>query len=71
MAAQKVKLNNRDWQKINEVLNKDLFEGVENIVIEDSGPISGLGRILTLSFDYYIDGVQGTFSTEISGVENW
>lgn len=69
--SQKISLSVRELQAINDVLSKDLFEGVDEIIIEHSGSISGLGYTLTLSFDYYIDGVNGKFSTEITNEKHW
>ena len=69
--SQKISLSAKEWQAINDVLRKDLFEFVNEITIEHSGPISGLGYTLTLSFDYHIDGVNGKFSTEITNEEHW
>jgi hypothetical protein len=71
MSAKSVTISNEDWQKINDILSRDSFKKVDNITIENSGSIAGLGSIITLSFDFDIDGTEGRFSTEISGVETW
>lgn len=71
MSAKSVTISNNDWKKINDILSRDSFKDIDKITIENSGNICGLGSVLTLSFDYNIDGTKGTFSTEISGVEDW
>ena len=71
MSAKSVTISNEDWQKINDILSRDSFRKVDNITIENSGSIAGLGSIITLSFDFDIDGIAGRFSTEIAGVETW
>jgi hypothetical protein len=71
VSAKSVTISNNDWKKINDILSRDSFKDVENITIENSGSIGGLGSILTLSFDYDIDGIEGRFITEISNEENW
>lgn len=69
--ATKIILTRKELQKINNILNNDLFDCVERFTIENSGVIGGLGSITTLSFDYHIDGNDGVYSIELSGVENW
>jgi hypothetical protein len=71
MSAKSVTISNEEWQKINDILSRDSFRKVDNITIENSGSIAGLGSIITLSFDFDIDGIEGRFSTEISGEETW
>lgn len=71
MSAKSVTISRKELQNISIILTRNIFKDVENITIEDSGSIAGLGSILTLSFDHTIGGIKGTFSTEISGVETW
>jgi hypothetical protein len=71
MSGKSVTISRKELQNINNILIRDVFKDVDNITIEDSGSIGGLGSILTLSFDFDIDDTEGRFSTEISGVENW
>jgi hypothetical protein len=71
MSAKSVTISKKELLNISNILTLSKFKDVENITIEDSGSIAGLGSILTLSFDHTIGGIKGTFSTEISGVETW
>jgi hypothetical protein len=71
MSAKSVTISKKELLNISNILTLSKFKDVENITIEDSGSIGGLGSILTLSFDHTIGGIKGTFSTEISGVETW
>ena len=71
MSAKSVTISRKELQNISIILTRSIFKDVENITIEDSGSIAGLGSILTVSFDHTIGGIKGTFSTEISGVDTW
>ena len=71
MSAKSVTISRKELQNISIILTRNIFKDVENITIEESGSIAGLGSILTVSFDHTIGGIKGTFSTEISGVETW
>ena len=71
MSAKSVTISRKELQNISIILTRSIFKDVENITIEESGSIAGLGSILTVSFDHTIGGIKGTFSTEISGVETW
>lgn len=71
MNTKSVTISNEDWQRINDILSKDSFKNVDNITIENSGSIGGLGSILTVSFDFNIDDTIGRFSTKIYNEENW
>ena len=71
MSAKSVTISRKELQNISIILTRNIFKDVENITIEESGSIAGLGSILTLSFGHTIGGIKGTFSTEISGVETW
>lgn len=62
-------LHRRDVVKILEVM--DQFPEAKMFELENSGPISGLGSITTLKVTTIINGLEGEFSVEISGVENW
>ncbi len=61
-------LHSKDIEKIQEVLEK--FPGVEIFEI-DSDNSSGIGAIITMTFDYEVNGMRGNFRVEISGVDNW
>jgi hypothetical protein len=68
MTTDKIILNRNDISKIQQLLEKfpdtDFFS-----LVQESG--SGIGSVLTMSFDYSVDGIRGTFTTEINGVEDW
>ena len=61
-------LNRKDLKKIQDVLEK--FPEVENFEIEqESG--SGIGSITLMTMFTEFNGVKGSFTVEISGVEDW
>jgi hypothetical protein len=68
MTTDKIILNRNDISKIQKLLEKfpdtDFFS-----LTQESG--SGIGSVLTMSFDYSVDDIRGTFTTEINGVEDW
>jgi hypothetical protein len=68
MTTDKIILNRNDLAKIQQLLAKfpetDFFS-----LVQESG--SGIGSVLTMSFDYSVDDIKGTFTTEINGVEDW
>jgi hypothetical protein len=68
MTTDKIILNRNDLSKIQQLLEKfpetDFFS-----LTQESG--SGIGSVLTMSFDYSVDDIRGTFTTEINGVEDW
>jgi hypothetical protein len=68
MTTDKIFLNRSDISKIQHLLEKfpdtDFFS-----LIQESG--SGIGSVLTMSFDYSANDIKGTFTTEINGVEDW
>jgi hypothetical protein len=68
MMTDKIILNRNDLAKIQQMLEKfpdtDFFS-----LTQESG--SGIGSVLTMSFDYSVDDIRGTFTTEINGVEDW
>jgi hypothetical protein len=68
MTTDKIILNRNDLAKIQQLLEKfpetDFFS-----LTQESG--SGIGSVLTMSFDYSVDDIRGTFTTEINGVEDW
>jgi hypothetical protein len=68
MMTDKIILNRNDLAKIQQLLEKfpdtDFFS-----LTQESG--SGIGSVLTMSFDYSVDDIRGTFTTEINGVEDW
>ncbi len=61
-------LNKKDLTKMQEILGKfpevDFFE-----VKQESG--SGIGSVTTMNFTYKVNGYDGQFEIEISGVEDW
>ena len=61
-------LHRTDIQKIQEVLSK--FPDVEVFEL-GSDHSSGIGAIVTMTFAQEVNGVQGSFDIEISGVEDW
>jgi hypothetical protein len=68
MTTDKIILNRNDLAKIQQLLEKfpdtDFFS-----LVQESG--SGIGSVLTISFNYSVDDIRGTFTTEINGVEDW
>ena len=68
MTTDKIILNKNDLAKIQQLLKKfpetDFFS-----LTQESG--SGIGSVLTMSFDYSVGDIKGTFTTEINGVEDW
>lgn len=61
-------LNRKDIQKIQEVLDK--FSDVDRFELEQDN-CSGIGSVITMTFEKEINGVRGSFDVEISGVEDW
>ena len=61
-------LHKQELKKMLEILEK--FPEVEIVDVEvDSS--SRIGSVTTMKFNTEINGVNGTFEVEISGVENW
>ena len=61
-------LNRKDIEKIASVLEQ--FKDVENFeLVSDTS--SGIGTYLTMTFDQEVNGMRGSFTVEISGVEDW
>lgn len=65
----KIDLHKNELDRINDVLSK--FDSYDHIEIETETGISGIGSITILRFNYTINGVDGVFETEITGVEHW
>jgi hypothetical protein len=61
-------LHRKDIRKIQEVLDK--FPELEVFELEQSGH-SGIGSITTITFAQKVNGIEGKFDIEISGVEDW
>ena len=61
-------LNRKDIEKIKEVLDK--FPDVDTFEIIQSGH-SGIGSVTTMTFAQNVNGLEGSFDVEISGVEDW
>lgn len=61
-------LNRKDLDKIKEVLDQfptvDVFE-----LNQDSS--SGIGSVTIMSFNHTVNGIDGNFTIEVSGVEEW
>ena len=55
-------------QKIS--VTMDLFPDAQSFKLEQNNH-SGIGSVLTLIVHTRVNGLDGTFKTEISGVENW
>jgi hypothetical protein len=61
-------LHKEELKKMLEILEQ--FPEVEIVDVEvDSS--SGIGSVTTIKFNTEVNGVNGTFEVEISGVENW
>ena len=61
-------LHKEDLKRMLEVLEK--FPEVEVVDVEvDSS--SGIGSVTTMKFNTKVNGVEGSFEVEISGVEAW
>jgi hypothetical protein len=61
-------ITREDVQKISETM--DLFPEAQSFKLEQSNH-SGIGNVLTLIVHTKVNGLDGTFNTEISGIENW
>ena len=61
-------LTRKDAYKILDVLNK--FEDVNLFELEQDSS-SGIGSVTTMSFSKELHGVEGAFTVEIAGVEDW
>tara|TARA_R110000796_G_scaffold87122_2_gene188250 strand:- start:2073 stop:2330 length:258 start_codon:yes stop_codon:yes gene_type:complete len=61
-------INKRDVEKILEVMNK--FPNAESFALAHEAS-SGIGSVITLTIRTQVNELNGEFSVEISGVENW
>jgi hypothetical protein len=61
-------LNRKDIEKIKSVL--DQFPDLDVFEIEQNSS-SGIGSVTTITFARDINGIRGSFTIEISGVEDW
>lgn len=61
-------LHRKDIEKIQEVLDK--FPEVETFEIE-SDHSSGIGAYITMMFNHEVNSMRGSFTVEISSVEDW
>lgn len=61
-------LNKTDIKKIQAVLDK--FPEVDSFKLELDNS-SGIGSIVTMTFDNKVNDIRGSFKVEISGVEDW
>ena len=61
-------LNRKDIEKIKDILDKcpdvDVFE-----LEQDNS--SGIGSVTVMTFAQTVNGLEGSFDVEISGVEDW
>ena len=61
-------LNRKDLEKIKDVLDK--FPEIDNFELEqESG--SGIGSVTLMTIFTDVNGAKGSFTVEISGVEDW
>ena len=68
MTTGKMFLHKKDIEEIRSVLKK--FPNVETFELDQEGG-NGIGTFTTMTFNQEVNGVKGSFSIEISGVENW
>jgi len=61
-------IHKRDVEKILEVMNK--FPDAESFALAQESS-SGIGSVTTLTVRTQVNGFDGDFTIEISGVENW
>jgi hypothetical protein len=61
-------IHKRDVEKILEVMNK--FPDAESFALAQESS-SGIGSITTLTVHTQVNELDGDFTIEISGVENW
>ena len=61
-------IHKQDVEKILEVMNK--FPDARSFALEQDSS-SGIGSITTLTVRTQVNGFDGEFKTEISGVDNW
>ena len=61
-------ITREEIQKISETM--ELFPEAQSFKLEQSSH-SGIGSVMTLIVHTRVNGLDGTFKTEISGVENW
>ena len=61
-------INKRDVEKILEVMNK--FPDAESFALAHEAS-SGIGSVITLTIRTQVNELDGEFSVEIAGVENW
>jgi hypothetical protein len=58
----------KDIEKIQNILEK--FPDVNTFTLKQVGD-NGIGNVTTMNFHYKVNGVNGNFDIEISGVEDW
>jgi len=68
MSIDKIILNRQNLKRIQHVLNN--LTDVDNFELTQEGG-NGIGTILKMSYSTKIADIKGTFTTEISGPENW
>ena len=66
----KIVLTREDLDKIQNVLQRVLGDQEKQLSLTEDR-MAGIGSVLTLSFDYNVDGIPGKYSTEICGVDTW
>lgn len=61
-------LHRNDITKIQNILEK--FPNISSFEINHDNS-SGIGSIVTMTFNHQIEDIQGSFTVEISGIESW
>jgi hypothetical protein len=62
-----IKLSIKDLKKIKDIINE---LGIEEFTLKQEG-VSGIGSILTLSYDTFVGDYPATMTVTVSGVEDW
>jgi len=58
----------KDITQIQNILDK--FPNISSFEINQDNS-SGIGSVVTMTFDHQIEDIQGSFTVEISGIESW
>jgi hypothetical protein len=61
-------LHKEELKKMLEILEQFPEAEIVDVEVDSS---SGIGSVTTMKFNTEVNGVNGTFEVEISGVENW
>jgi hypothetical protein len=68
MMEKKMFIDKTDIEEILMIMNK--FPEAKNFELVEEGG-SGIGTVVTLIIHTEVNGIVGSFSTEISGIEDW